>query len=87
MMTERTKRCWNAKMKRFSFEGRSWGMTVERGVFLIPPSFLAKRGRPNEDGMKKVEWFSYGLFPPELGWRPNQGKPVCLCGAPDNAPR
>ena len=47
-------------MKRFSFEGRSWGMTVERGVFLIPPSFLAKRGRPNEDGMKKVEWFSYG---------------------------
>ena len=47
-------------MNRFSFEGRSWGMTVERGVFLVPPSFLAKRGRPNEDGMKKVEWFSYG---------------------------
>ena len=59
-MTERWERCWNAKMQRFSFDGRSCGMTVERRVFLVPPSFLTERGRPNEDGMKKVGWLSYG---------------------------
>ena len=52
-MTERK----NAKIfVRWSFLGNDCGTTV----FLVPPSFLAERGRPNEDGMKKVGGFSSG---------------------------
>ena len=39
-----------------SFLGNDSGTTV----FLVPPSFLAERGRSNEDGMKKVGGFSLG---------------------------
>ena len=39
-----------------SFLGNDSGTTV----FLVPPSFLAERGRSNEDGMKKVGGFSCG---------------------------
>ena len=39
-----------------SFLGNDSGTTV----FLVPPSFLAERGRSNEDGMKKVGGFSFG---------------------------
>ena len=75
-MTERWERCWNAKMQRFSFDGRSCGMTVERRVFLVPPSFLTERGRPNEDGTKKVEWFSYGISDPKKITQSNEYKNI-----------
>ena len=58
---------------RGSFLGNDCGTRV----FLIPPSFLAERGRPNEDGMKKVGWLSYGVVPSERA-RPEHSENVVV---------
>ena len=42
------------KIVRWSFLKNDCGTTI----FIVPLSFGAERGRPNEDGMKKVGGFS-----------------------------
>ena len=60
MMTERMKRPLNAKMERFSFNGRFFGNDHGMTNFSFRHHSVAKRARTKEDGMKKVGWFSMG---------------------------
>ena len=60
MMTEQMKRPLNAKMERFSFNGRFFGNDHGMTNFSFHHHSVAKRARTKEDGMKKVGWFSMG---------------------------
>ena len=62
MITKCMERWWNAKMQRFSFNGRFFGNGHGMTNFSFGHHSVAKRARTKEDGMKKVGWFSMGIY-------------------------